>query len=277
VPHAHPFVFTNKKRDKTRKVRPHEVIDTLPSQLVVEGLRPLGYELGETRINYPLPGGQQVDPMQLARVDTSDCRPKDVIVTTTRLPLSDPLRDFKKYLQRAYTDLEQELLEVWQAFLPELARARVRLNPRYHQLLPAGREDRFDMRFRQEQGARYLTLQRFEDKRRPYKGDVLRTAVFLLCLPRLPRRTCGYVGAWGLDGVATLVWAHLLRRRHADLLRAPVFVMAELVGGPIPERPTDYRWVEEWQAEVLLRVPLGDPPRESQPASPASRTSRRAA
>ena len=158
-----------------------------------------------------------------------------------------------------------------------LARARVRLNPELHRLLPTGFEDRFDMRFRQEQGAPYLTLQRHDDKRRPYKGKELRTAVFLLRLPRLPRRDVGYVGTIGIDGIANLVWGHLLRRRHADLLREPGFVMVELVGAPLPERPTDYRWALGWRAEILFRVPLDAPHPKRRDKPSADRTRSQAA
>jgi hypothetical protein len=113
------------------------------------------------------------------------------------------------------------------------------LSPDLQHLLPAGYEDRFDMRFRERQGAPYLSLQRHDDNRRPYTGNELRTAVFLLVLARLPQRKVGSVRAWGLDGIATLVWATLLRERHAGLLREPGLVMAELVGAPIPRLPTD--------------------------------------
>jgi hypothetical protein len=277
VAKAHPFFFTSRKRDKSRDVRAHELIDTFPNQLVVEGLRPLGFELGEARINNPPRAGQRVDPMQLTRVDTNDCHPDDVIVTTTWWPVSDENRDDRKRMPRAHTDLEKELLEVWERYFPELARARVRLSPDLHPLLPAGYEDRFDMRFRERQGAPYLSLQRHDDNRRPYKGNELRTAVFLSVLAGVPRRKVGYVGAWGLDGIATLVWAALLRERHAALLGEPGLVMAELVGAPIPRLPTDYRWIREWRAEILFRFPVGSPPQQLGSARPAARRPQRAA
>jgi hypothetical protein len=171
---------------------------------------------------------------------------------------------------RAYTDLEEELIEIWRKWLPVLGRDRVRPHPELRHLLPVGFENRYDMLFYEEEGARYKKLRSFSDTdHRPAVGEERRTAAFLLRLPSLPNRDVGYLGVWSPDGTSTLVWSKLLRYVHADLLREPGFVMAELVHAPMTERPTDYRWTVDWRAEILLRVPLTSTPEISYAMSAA--------
>jgi hypothetical protein len=275
---VHPFFFMIQRHDKKRRPRPHEVVDVWAMWNIGETLARLGYRLGGARINFPPPAAGALEPTDLARVDTSDCGPGDLILTTTRVPVG-PEHWFKKQVPRGGTDLELELKEVWSLLVAISTRARVLLQEHLAALLPQGFENRFDMRFYQNaEGAPYSTLQaRGEPSRQRYAGDELRTAAFLLHLPKLPRRECGYLGVWTPTGAMTVVWTELLRERHADLLRAPGFAMAELVGPPIPERQTDYRWTRDWRAEILLHVPATtDEPARRRPSKPA-RSSKRAA
>lgn len=257
MPLAHPFSFLVRRRDKKRDLRCFQLADVEANRYLEAALRRHGFELGETRINNPPRAGEEVDPTQLLHVDTDDCLPEDVIFSSIRLPADDPYRDYKKSMERAYTDLEQELIDVWTGALPIVSRGRVRLSPELARRLPDEYKDRFDMRFGQREGAEYLTLQAFDEKHRhTYEGDELRTAGFAMRLAKLPKRDVGYVGIWGLDGTSTLNLAYQIRHRHWDLLAEPGFAMIELVGDAIPERPTDYRWMLDWRAEVLFDVPF---------------------
>ena len=56
-----------------------------------------------------------------------------------------------------------------------------------------------------------------------------------------------------VEGTSTLVWAYRLGRDFAELLAEPGFVVAELVHGDIPDRPSDLRWAMEWDIEILVR------------------------
>jgi len=270
VPLVHPFYFLVARRDSNRDLRPFQCRDAVACTQMLAALARFGYQLGEERLNNPAPVEWEVDPTQLALVDTSDCVCDDLLLTTTRWPVSDDPELSRKYVARAYTDLEQELLDLWRTWLPVLGRDRVMLHPELRRLLPPGYENRYDMLYREEEGARYKKLRRYSDTdHRPVVRNERRTAAFLLRLPRLPHRDVGYLGIWSLDGTSTLVWSKLLRYVHADLLCEPGFVMAELVHAPIPERPTDYRWTSDWRAEILLRVPLDSTPEGSYATSAA--------
>jgi hypothetical protein len=278
MPYVHPFYCLVAKRDFSRDLRPFQCRDCVACQQVIAALARIGFELGEERLNNPPPVEWTEDPTRLAHVDTSDCALEDRLLTGTRLPGSDDPELCRKYVARGHTDLEQELIEVWKAFLPILGRDRVRLHPELYRLLPAGFEDRYDLSFYEGEGAPYKDLCAYDGRNhKPQLGNELRTAAFLLHLPRLPHRNVGYLGFWSLDGVSTLVWSKLLRYRHADLLREPGFVMAELVGVPTPGRPTDYRFTHDWRAEILIKVSLDSFPQIPLPTSSAQRAPSRAA
>lgn len=269
MPQAIPFFFLVAKRDLNRDLREFMVRDGLANQLTIDVLGRFGFALGPARVNNPPPTSWPDDPTQLVHVDTSDCHPEDAIVTSTRLPVHDEETGCRKRVARAYTDLEQELLEVWSLYFSLLARDQVRLQPHLHRLLPRGFENRYDMIFREEEGACYLQLRAHHVRgHRPFQGAEKRTAAFVLRLPRLPARDVGYVGIWGPDGTSTLVLAHQVWARHPELLREPGFTMLELVAAPIPERPTDYRWTLDWRAEILFRVPIEAPERRSRGSAP---------
>jgi len=270
MPLAHPFYVLVARRDSNRDLRSFQCRDAVACSQIIAALAKVGYELGEERLNNPPPVEWDADPTQLALIDTSDCFCDDLLLTATRWPVSDDPELCRKYVARAYTDLEEELLEVWRKWLPVLGRDRVMLHPELRRLLPPGFANRYDMLFYEEEGARYKKLRSFSDTdHRPVVGNERRTAAFLLRLPSLPNRDVGYLGIWGLDGTSTLVWSKLLRYVHTDLLLEPGFVMAELVHAPMPERATNYRWAVEWRAEILLRVPLASTPESSYATSAA--------
>jgi hypothetical protein len=273
VPYVHPFYSLVAKRDFSRDLRPFQCRDCVACQQIIAALARLGFELGEERLNNPPPVERSADPTRLAHVDTSDCAPADRLLTGTRLPGSDDPELCRKYVARGHTDLEQELIDVWKAPLPVLGRDRVLLHPELHRLLPDGFEDRYELTFYEGEGAPYKELRAYDGRsHKPRQANELRTAAFLLHLPRLPHRKTGYLGFWSLDGTSTLVWSKLLRHRHADLLRDPGFVMAELVGVPIPKRPTDLGFTLDWRAEILFQVSLGSLPQIPFPTGSAPRT-----
>jgi hypothetical protein len=256
-PLVYPFLLLIAERDQKRDLRPFQNRDAVASMLAIDGLRSSGFEFGDVLLNFPPPRSQGRVP---ASVDTSFCRGDDLILTTTRLPLSDDTQDNRKRIRRAYTDLESELLAEWKPYLPILGRERVKLDDSLCDALPPGYEGRFDMCFYEAHGAPYRRLKAMDGRRTPLRsGNGLRTAAFLLRLPALSNRRTGYIGLWGLDGTATLVWAYLLRHRHADLLREPGFVMAELSGSDIPRRPTNLRWALDWNAKILIHQRLPQP------------------
>jgi hypothetical protein len=264
-PHYHSFDFMIADGDETRPDRPHQVRDGKSEKQIGAALQRQGYTAGEDLLNFPPQPGQAWEG--LAPVDTSMCRPRDLITTHTRIPISDLEEGTRKQVPRGFTDLEQEIMDEWKPYVPSVSRLLVQLNERLHPKLPEGFENRRRMMIGEARCAPYKKLSRCDGSApRRYAGEELRTPVFKLRVNRMQKRNVGYLGIWGMDGQTTLIWSCLLRRRHPELLRKPGFVMAELVGGPVPERPFDLRWALDWRVEILIDEPL---PRVAPPRVPS--------
>ncbi|TFG96428.1 MAG: hypothetical protein E4H11_03445 [Myxococcales bacterium] len=257
TPLAHPFYNLEPPRDWSRSSELFEVQQSLSFQQLMEALRLHGFALGWDRINHPPVEQRDDDEIPLSHVDTSDFLPGDAAVTFVRLPVSDKEQEFRRRVHEARTDLERELTDLWAEWIPILSGGHARIHPELRWLLPPGKENRYDMTFYQDAGARYKELRTYTGKfQKMNASSEPRTAAFLLRVPRLPKRDIGYIGACTIDEISMLVLSHLLRHRHADLLAETGLTMIELVGAPIPTFTTDYRWTLEWRAEVLFRVPL---------------------
>jgi hypothetical protein len=265
-PRLHSFYWLVADGDRKRNDWPFQVRDALAATQIREALRLDGYEAGLDFLNFPpQPGGAA---QGLARVDTSMCRRRDLLTTFTRIPRSDLLQGARKKVPRGLTDLEEEIMDEWLPWVPSVSRLVVQLHESLHGKLPPGYENRRRMSLYESPCGPYKELSRCDGTPpRRYAGRELRTPVFKLRVNRMKRREMGYLGIWGMDGNATLILCCLLRHRHPELLRRPGFVMAELVGGRIPERPFDLRWALEWRLEVLIDEPLPRrPPPRAQPA-----------
>jgi hypothetical protein len=252
MPRAHPFYTLSTRwsaRDSPRPCRPR---DLLASSQILKALGLSGFSVGT----------ELLDGAPAA--DTSDCSHDDLIVTAGRLSVGGGPGSPRGRMAPSDSDLMGEMLDLWCTWLPVFGRDRVILHPELSRMLPPRYENRFDMSFSEEVGARYRRLRSYDDAdHRALIGMERRTAAFLLRVPRLPRRDVGYLGVWSPDAISSLVWATLLRHVHAELLCEPGFVLAELVQAPLPARPTDLRWALDWRAEILLRVPLASAPEGS--------------
>lgn len=251
----HTFTFFLPRRvDRPLKV--FQQRDLAAAMELLPALSRMGYGYGEPILNFPpetplVAGqrGQAPHPVDLAFVERGD-----LILQTTRPPMHDEEEGDRKRVERADTDLERWLFHLWGRYLDRCARSHVRLRKSLHPQLPKGYETRRDMAFREAIGAPYKELNDCAGSgwRKKPKGE-RRTAVFLLHLEEAWKGGPGFLGVFGMDGTATLAWAHLLGRDLADLLEEPGFVFAEMKKADIPARPTNLRWVSEWKVKVLVR------------------------
>ncbi len=253
-PRFHSFYSLIADGDKTRNDEPHQVRDGLAGKQIEEVLRGEGYVAGRDLLNFPPQPGESTT--ELAKIDTSKCRTRDLLSTSGRFAFSDHLEGRRKKVPRGETDLEQELIEEWLPYVSSGSRLLVQLNQRLHDKLPAGYENRRRMVIHEAEHATYRELSRCDGSPpRRYTGEEVRTPFFKLRLPRLQQRSFGYLGIWGMSGITTLIGACLCRHRHPELVTKPGFVMAELVGGHIPGRPFDLDWALDWRLEVLIDEP----------------------
>lgn len=254
--------FTMSPRDSQRDVRFFQLRDVPAILEIITSMNKHGYEFGEGLVNHP-PGPNARSRQEIAHVDLSHMELGDMILTNTRIPKSDEHHADPKQVPRGYTDLELVLFDAWNAYLTRIARSHVQLaEPMYDHLLPEYEWHR-RIKFRSRgPGAFYKEI--YGHKRGTLRQcpEEPRTAAFLLRLEELFPGGPGYIGAFGMDGVSNFIWSWLLRHRYSDWLLDPGFTMVELSGPPLPERPTDYRWIEEWDAQpALMYRPKPEPRR----------------
>ncbi len=255
-PLIHPVYSLISDGDQSREDLPFQVRDALSGEQVRQPFFAQGYALGDEILQTPPQPGHQGDPH--AKIDTSHCKPTSVLQTFTRHAGSDLVQGARKKLKRACTDLEDDIIEEWNHFVPVSSRLHVTLAERLWHLLPPGYENRRDMFFYESPGAPYKRLSVCDGRPpRPYAGEERRTAAFLLLLPQLGQRKVRYLGTWAPSGTANLIWGCQLRHRHPELLMEPGFVFAELIGETIPERSFGLRWtLDFWRVEILIHEPV---------------------
>lgn len=266
MPAVHPFWWLIADGDKNRPNWPFQTREGFALRQLSAGLRRHGYEDGRDLLNTPPPRGRPRD--ELAHIDTSWSRPKDLCTTMTRIPRSDHLEGKRKKIPRGFTDLESEIMAEWEPYVPYCSRLMVQIHDRLHEKLPEGKKNLARITAYEKPCAPYNRLAACDGTpARKYRGQELRSPVYLLRLPKMQHRNMGYLGIWGLDGNTTLIWATILRFRLPQLLKQDHFVMAELVGGSVPDRPLDLDFAADWRAEILIDEPIKRGPRSGPRAS----------
>ena len=249
--YVYPFLSYISPRDYARDLRIFQLRDAAAAMDVVGALDPQGYRFGDFLLNAPS-GDPAIPDEPLHEIDLLGVNAEDLILTVTRPPLSDIEWGDRKKVHRAWTDLEQSVLDAWSEILEDITRTYVSLAPKRRNYLREGFESRKAVRFRSSEGAPYLASnaedgQCFKNLLREH-----RTAAFVLRRDELWQGGPGYVGVFGMDGTTTMAWAHLLRHRHSELLEKPGFTMVEITGGPLPERPTRLHFTQGWNVEIML-------------------------
>ncbi len=247
--YVHPFISIFPPREQSRRARVAMPRDTVALMLVSDALQELqGYRLGNPLFNFPPDGARHRDA-PLAAVD-ADARPGDLIVSGTRTGIGEEEQGYRRRMNRGYTTLEEAIIQVWERYLRISSRGHTMLRDPMVELLPEDRRDRADIFFYMSETAHYQKL-----GRRKVRGS-RSTAAFVVRERELWEGGPGYLGFFGMSSETTMVLAHRLRKDHGQLLCDPAFVMLELSGPPIPRRPTDMSFADDWKAEVLIHHPL---------------------
>jgi hypothetical protein len=249
---------------------------------IVQALRARGFEYGEPVLNMPpeaLPESLCRDE-DLYKIDLSFARPGDLLLQMTRPPLSDQDEGDRKKVLRGYTNVEKALFNAWEEVFEVCSRKHVKLAAPIWAKLAQGFRDRKDIEFYESQAAPYKELNALDGKGwHPLKADSDRTAAFLLYVKEAWRGGPGFLGAFGMDGTSTLVWAYRLARDFAHLLLVPGFTFVEIECGEIPQRATDLTWAEDWHIEIIAeyrdKLPLDLVPEFPGASSPAPAARRR--
>jgi hypothetical protein len=251
MPHVHPLIYYAPAKADGRKTRVGFHVDVTAAWNVADALGRSGYTLGRMLFNYP---PQEGAPREVMQIDTSRFKRGDMLLTPTRFETEPPGSPdaCRKQTQRGYTDLEGLVVGHWRNRIATSRRLFLKLQPAYANRFAPSYENRFRIRFFEEEGAPYKHLANAEERQNDSNPPTA-SAAYLLRLRELYPGGPGYLGFFGLDSTTTLIWSHLLRHRHADLLHEEGFAIAE-ISGPIPVREPDLEFAEEWKSEIILHA-----------------------
>ena len=254
TPTVYPFSYFLPRKQRNRGLNPAQTRDDAAGREVLAALLERGFRYGEPILNFPpeVNPNRLVDENDLFPIDLSFVDRGDFLLTLTRPPMRDVEYGDRKRIIPGNTDVERRIFEAWDEYLEIVVRSHIKLRPHLRNRLRAGYESRSDMTFRQKGGGFYGGLNAIDG--RGYRPPPSRglTAAFLLRVEELPGGGPGLINAFGMDATATLVWAYRLRRDFAYLLERPGFVMVEMQAAPIPPRPTNLRFANDWKIEPLI-------------------------
>lgn len=249
--------------------RPHQLRDGDAFVELMPPLSKLRYGYEDVVVNYPASGTSDKSISAFPKM-----RPTDLLVLTTRPPITDkPLKDHR-YVRRSDTILETRILKCLRNhYLQECSRSQVSVPDPF---LLSGFGNRHDLGFyvhayknKNRIEAAYRPLQWKTADRSSYKPllglserttavYLVRTGPFQIALNKSPRLLL----CFGLSGTFGLLWAYLLRTCEAAGIRGlleravqspePYFAMAEITQkSPFPKQITDLK-----KAASVLKIRL---------------------
>jgi hypothetical protein len=246
----HLFSSAGARKDATRPPRAHERRDLAAAFELLRPLLARGFVLGEHLLNHP-PADVRLGPRTpRARIDTSACHPGDIILWTTRPALSDRHEGANKQVEPGYTDLEANIHAALRVTFGFCARNRVTLSAPVRQSLPTQQPWLADLGFKQNSAGAPLAWANAMDGGGRIAPRARTTVAFLVFLEELWRGGPSFLGAFGLDGTATLAWCHWLARGLGAWPPDPGLTLGVMRIGDIPERPLSLAWAETWQVEL---------------------------
>jgi hypothetical protein len=258
--------YVSKKLD--RKLAHHQLRDGDATLELAPLLFEKGYDYGGLLLNYPYKRDHRVEeskkqlsvklptvPPEIRQIDTSFLSPNDLILLTTRPPLDDEIARVRE-IDRSYTSLEVEVLAALRPYLRTSSRPVMALPGKTAAALHEKYADRATIDF-MDRSASYQRLKEYDAivSNKPPKPP--RTAFFLIHPPK-KEGSPDIICTFGIGGNESLFWAHLLRKKYPDkfYIKEPRFVMAEMEAMKIPEKPTDLSFVDSWELEFILDIPL---------------------
>ena len=266
MPLAHPFLYAP---PRLHHERPLSLVPARDSEANFElrmALHDYGYGFGTTVLNLPSQkrNFKLLRPAEQRIVNLAFLGPKDRFVCTTRPPLSDFIQDDRKKVEPSNTSIEDTIFQHYWRYFDRLSRSSIRFSEQANACLPRSKKNRGEMGFYQF-GCTYSSLGELDGKQLP--PGILRdsTLACLLSVEELWPGGPGFVGAWGLNAIATLVWNFLLRDRYSALLENKGLTVVELETTDVPLQPDTYEWARDWHVTPLMetKVELPAVPRRS--------------
>ncbi len=259
---AHSFLYAAPRHDYKRLLNLAVTRDPEANTQLRVALTKLGYDFGESILNFP-PDQCNFDLLpeeSLTHVELPFVQKKDILVLSTRAPLSDGLHMDSKKIEPSNTNIERAMFHHFWRYFRVSSRSFVALTEEAASFLPEGKKNRAEMTFYQI-GCRFMYLQALQGRRSRRSPLGERTAAFLLRVDEIWPDGPGLVAAWGLNAIATLAWCNLLRYRYPWMLENRGLTMVELEPTEPPERASTYEWTRNWKMTRVFETEVELPPR----------------
>ncbi len=248
------FAYYLRKKDKSKELRPYMIRDGAAFPEIAHLLYERGYEYNGLLLNK---SSKEEDNKNF---DFSFLQNNDIIVQSTRPPLTDHLSSPKKRIDRSNIKLEKIIFDNLEAFFEVCSRERIKLTKTVSEHLAFGYENRAEIRFRQTykniNGSNALYKEfRKNDPRYDWESahDFAGTAAFFINLKEIYKNGPSLILSFGMGGIETMAWNYLLRKRHEDLLDNNMFAMIELTEISIPNNPMTLDFIDNWKSKIILK------------------------
>ena len=210
-----------------------------------------GHQYGTLIHNYPFHAAGQAEFDFL--------KPDDILLVTTRPPLSDVRAENRRYVLESGSFLEKAIFEELRKYFSLLSRAEVCLSDHAASFLKEEDRDKADMEFYQHGSARiHRHRQGHEFRYKELPGGSNITACYFLHLGRMKNCPCRLIVSFGMGGYENLIWNRLVRLRHPLWLQKPVFVFAEItLPKKEPVKPITPTFCDTYAMRLLIERDLG--------------------
>jgi hypothetical protein len=231
---------------ESEELRPVKARDGTAFCELTAPLQKQGWEYGSLIYNYPL---ENKDIYQ-GKEHFDFLGPKDLIVITTRPPLSDEKHCDKKRVLPSHTYLEKVIFKELNKYFEVCARSYVEIESQYH-----GFSKYSGFKFSQANDARLKSFRKAElsNKWERVPDTEYRAIGFFLRLNNIDYYNCGLLSCFSMGGIETLIWNRIVRKRYHEWLQKPCFIVAEFNIGELPVRPINLDFVEKIDnVDILL-------------------------
>ena len=245
---VHPFLFFGTP-DRGRDHEPYQARDLICLPHLQAALYQQGYQLGEVILNTPPQDGEAKDAVAPVAIRLGA---NDTLLIVTRIPINDDPTDKKRVL-RGYTEHEPMVFEAASHYFWTLSRQKLLLREHLWAHARAGFENRVNITYYLQNGARLHQLRRAQYGRAEKPPAEPRGSAFLLNT-ELRRGGPRMIVVFGMDSHLTMVWSQIVARQHPEWLVQPGFTMVDLIRKRIPKRTTLLSFAQEWRYEIVMRV-----------------------
>jgi hypothetical protein len=216
---------------KRRKPLPHQIRDGEAYIELMPVFEKLGWTFGGHILNYPVKSQNLSGTPPVLGAG-------DVVVITTRPPISEEEDRARKKIPRMNGELENQIIDALKTVFRKCSRKCVCFNKK----IIAMDRDKFKKRSKLS-FYEYAYDAPYDDEmmlllKKPSNG-LKSTGFFYVHLPPADNRGYEIIAAFGMSGLQTLVWSYLLRTKMAGEIDfyQPMFMMVDAEFGVIQKSP----------------------------------------